>query len=72
MTILLAYVLRMRRLRPRLTLHENVPQFPAALLEYYLGSSYHCYTFIVTPEDVGYYLCRRKRRYTICFHKVHT
>ena len=65
MIVFLAWVCSILFLLPLLVLHENVPLFPVALLERFLGHVYGIRTFVVAAEDHGFELTSRKRRYTI-------
>ena len=66
----LAWARKMLLEQPALILHENVPLYPAELLEEHLGAVYHLYTFLVSPADAGFSLQSRRRRYTILVHKT--
>lgn len=68
--VFLAWVAVILSQCPSIVVHENVPQFPAGLLQHFLGHAYLVYTLLVDCEAVGFRLISRKRRYTILYHRL--
>lgn len=66
----LAWARKMLFEQPALILHENVPLYPAELLQQHLGEVYHLYAFLVSPADAGFSLQSRRRQYTMLVHKT--
>ena len=66
----LAWARKMLHEQPALILHENVPLYPAQLLQQHLGAIYNLYTFLVSPSDAGFTLQSRRRQYTMLVHKT--
>ena len=66
----LAWARKMLHEQPALILHENVPLYPAQLLQQHLGAIYNLYTFLVSPSDAGFTLQSRRRQHTMLVHKT--
>ena len=62
MVIFFAWVLRIRHLKPKLVLHENVPQFLVSLLTTWLGDLYGIESLLVEPRQLGFDMSSRPRR----------
>jgi hypothetical protein len=55
-----------------IVIHENVCAFPICLVQSALSSMYNISEFIVRPEEQGFHLVTRKRRYLILTHIIKT
>eukprot|EP00974_Lingulodinium_polyedra_P112241 10858205-Lingulodinium_polyedra.AAC.1 len=51
-------------LKPDIVIHENAPECPFWMIEYFLGKEYNLTTMVVSPSDLGWPM-QRRRRYTI-------
>ena len=67
--VFMAWVTMILGMALPIVLHENVPQFPPALLHEFLGHIYIIYTMVVDCEHIGFRVISRKRRYSILYHR---
>ncbi len=65
MIVFLAWVQKVLAVRPRLIVHENVPEFPVELLHHHLGQTYGVRSLVFSSTDHGFELVNRRRRYSI-------
>lgn len=61
--LLLAWCAIMRSTKPPFALHENVCGFDSTVLEEMLGDLYQIQALVVSPDQAGFLMIRRPRRY---------
>lgn len=61
--LLLAWCAIMRSTKPPFALHENVCGFDSAVLSEMLGDLYDIQVLVVSPDQAGFLMIRRPRRY---------
>jgi hypothetical protein len=69
MSVLLAWILRVRTLCPTLLVHENVPSFPVHVLVHFLGDRYYICPLLIDGEMHAAAHVSRNRRYTLMVRK---
>lgn len=68
--IFITWVKVCKHQRPKIIVHENVPQFPVTLLHEYFSDDYWIFCIETDAQDLGLYAMSRPRSYAIMYDKL--